>query len=186
MNEKKEITIDPKTLREECLSFGLFLNVGLTLAIKQNKEVNEKDKEALVLMAAYFLYGNAISSPSSVIMYSALAYENRAFEKSSGELFHFPNWGEEGESDVERYADAFFSLYALYLGEKEGKAEDCLGPILFFSGAIKEDIQEALNKKEGDPHYDAFYNELSSYPFSLDILVTARKLYDLAHESNPA
>ncbi|MCR5079160.1 MAG: hypothetical protein K6B65_04530 [Bacilli bacterium] len=181
MNERKQVNIDPKPLREECLSFGLFLNVASSIARKQNGELSEKDREGLLLMAAYFLYGEALSSPSKVIVYTALAYERRELQKEDGSIFSFPAWGEGKESEAERYSDAFFSLYALYLGEKEGSPEDYLGPIMFFSGAIREDIEEALQKKEGDPHYDAFYSEISSYPFSLDILGAARKLYDIAH-----
>ena len=104
-------------------------------------------------------------------------YDDNLFWKENGE-------GEEKEE--ERYADAFFSLYALYLGEKEGNPSDYLGPLQFFSGAIKEDILEALQKKKGDPHYDAFYTEISSYPFAQEMGVTALKLYHTAHPENEA
>ena len=178
---EKTITLDPKTLREECLSFGLCIRVCLDLIKEQKEEIDEKSREGVILIAAAFLYGEAIGNPNDAIYASALAYERRELEKIDGSLASFPAWGEEEESETQRLSDAFFAVYSLYLGHQEGRPEDYLGPILFFSGAINEDISEGYSKKKGDPHYDAYYIELSSYPFAQAMKKTATQFFDAVH-----
>ena len=178
---EKTITLDPKVLREECLSFGLCIRVCLDLIKEQKEEADPKAYEGVILVTSAFLYGEALGGVNDAIYASALAYERRQMEKLDGSLATFPAWGEEEESETQRLSDAFFALYALYLGHKEGQPEDYLGPILFFSGAINEDIAEGYNKKKGDPHYDAYYIELSSYPFAQAMKKTATQFYDAVH-----
>lgn len=182
MEEKRNVTIDPTSLREDCLSFGLCIRVCLDLIDNQNEEIDEKAKEGVALVSGSFLYGAAVKNPNEAIYYAALAYERREMEKADGQVASFPLWGEDERTEEEKLSDAFFPLYCLYLASQHGgEPEDYLGAVLFFSGAIKEDIGEGLAKKKGDPHYDAYYVELTSYPFAQTMKKTATEFFDAVH-----
>ena len=164
------ITIDPKSLRNDCLSFGL----ASSILQRRMMDLGLKEEDALIAslsLTSLILFGN--EGNKNALMDTYRGYAKRTWMTSELEEKEFPLWGEEEERIEERLADSFFAPYACFLSyELNRPINDVMGPLLFFSGAIKEDIDEGRNKEEGDPHYDSFAPIIEKVPLNKEDLLS--------------